>query len=123
MILPMNRYAIFAELLEIEGMLQDDRLNDGDRQALHRAQQALLNVLDRETWHRRPRRSTRSTSDQAKQSHCFCIDRVWRPSRRSDFDYDRYKRLLSEAIDEPKRPALIDLLVEERAKDRGRDHR
>ncbi len=36
----------------------------------------------------------------------------------SDFDYDRYKQLLSEAIDEPKRLALIDLLVEERAKDR-----
>ncbi len=51
MIQRMNRHAIFAELLEIEGMLQDNRLNDGDRQALHGAQQALRNVLDRETWH------------------------------------------------------------------------
>jgi hypothetical protein len=32
-----------------------------------------------------------------------------------DFDYDRYKRLLAEATDEPKRIALIKLLIEERA--------
>jgi hypothetical protein len=32
-----------------------------------------------------------------------------------DFDYDRYKRLLAEATDEPKRIALIDLLIKERA--------
>jgi hypothetical protein len=31
------------------------------------------------------------------------------------FDYDRYRKLLAEAVDEPKRLALIDLLVEERA--------
>jgi hypothetical protein len=47
----MSRDAIMAELLEIEGMLQDDRLNDNDRQALHGAQQALRNVLDPEKWH------------------------------------------------------------------------
>ena len=34
------------------------------------------------------------------------------------FDYDRYKRLLAEAVDEPKRLALIQLLIEERAMDR-----
>lgn len=34
------------------------------------------------------------------------------------FDYNRYRNLLSEAVDEPKRLALIDLLVEERARDR-----
>ena len=33
------------------------------------------------------------------------------------FDYDRYRKLLAEATDEPKRLALIDLLVDERAKD------
>jgi hypothetical protein len=33
------------------------------------------------------------------------------------FDYDRYRRLLAEAVDEPKRLALIDLLIEERAKE------
>jgi hypothetical protein len=33
------------------------------------------------------------------------------------FDYDRYRRLLAEATDEPKRLALIDLLVDEKAKD------
>jgi hypothetical protein len=45
----MNRDAIFAELLEIEGMLQDDRLNDNDRHSLLGAQQALRNILDPET--------------------------------------------------------------------------
>ncbi len=33
------------------------------------------------------------------------------------FDYDRYRKLLAEATDEPKRLAFIDLLVEEKAKD------
>jgi hypothetical protein len=33
------------------------------------------------------------------------------------FDYDRYRRLLAEATDETKRLALIDLLVDEKAKD------
>ena len=46
----MNRDAIEAELLEIEGQLQDERLKDEDRHALHGAQQALRNVLDRDTW-------------------------------------------------------------------------
>jgi hypothetical protein len=47
----MNRDDVEAELLEIEGLLQDDRIKDEDRRALHGAQQALRNVLDRETWH------------------------------------------------------------------------
>ena len=47
----MTRYAMMVELLEIEGLLQDDRLNDNDRHALHGAQQALRNILDPETWH------------------------------------------------------------------------
>jgi hypothetical protein len=34
------------------------------------------------------------------------------------FDYDRYRKLLAEACDEPKRLALIGLLVEERARDK-----
>ena len=34
------------------------------------------------------------------------------------FDYHRYRQLLAEAVDERKRLALIDLLIEERAKDR-----
>jgi hypothetical protein len=33
------------------------------------------------------------------------------------FDYDRYRKLLAEAVDEPKRLALINLLIAERAKD------
>jgi hypothetical protein len=38
------------------------------------------------------------------------------------FDCDRYRRLLAEADDERKRLALIDLLIEERAKDRLAEH-
>jgi hypothetical protein len=34
------------------------------------------------------------------------------------FDYLRYRQLLTEAVDEKRRLALIDLLIEERAKDR-----
>src|SRR5260370_39494901 len=44
----MTRDAIMAELLEIEGLLQDDRLSDNDRHALHGAQQALRNITDAE---------------------------------------------------------------------------
>ncbi|GAC1516602.1 MAG: hypothetical protein NVS1B11_37780 [Terriglobales bacterium] len=39
-------------------------------------------------------------------------------STSEDFDYARYKRLLAEATDEPKRTALIELLIEERARDK-----
>jgi hypothetical protein len=35
----------------------------------------------------------------------------------AEFDYERYRRLLAEATDEPKRLALIDLLINEKAKD------
>ncbi len=34
------------------------------------------------------------------------------------FDYDRYRKLLAEASDEAKRLALINVLIEEKAKDR-----
>lgn len=34
------------------------------------------------------------------------------------FDYHRYRKLLAEAVDEPKRLALINLLVDERARDK-----
>jgi hypothetical protein len=34
------------------------------------------------------------------------------------FDYRRYRQLLAEAVDEQKRLAFIDLLIEERARDR-----
>ena len=47
----MNRDEVEAELLVIEALLQDDKLKDEDRHALHGAQQALLNVLDSDTWH------------------------------------------------------------------------
>ena len=34
------------------------------------------------------------------------------------FDYRRYRQLLAEAVDENKRLALIDVLIEERARER-----
>jgi hypothetical protein len=34
------------------------------------------------------------------------------------FDYHRYQQLLAEAVDEKKRLALIDILIEERARER-----
>jgi len=46
----MNRDAIHTELLELEGMLQDDRMNDHDRIALHGVQQALRHVIEPDTW-------------------------------------------------------------------------
>ena len=41
----------------------------------------------------------------------------------SGFDYDRYRQLLAEAVDEKKRLALINLLIAERAKDRLAEQR
>jgi hypothetical protein len=35
-----------------------------------------------------------------------------------DYDYHRYKKLLAEAVDEGKRLDLIDVLIEEKARDR-----
>jgi hypothetical protein len=46
----MSRDAIRTELLELEGMLQDTRLSDYDRVALHGAQQALRHILQPDTW-------------------------------------------------------------------------
>jgi len=45
---------------------------------------------------------------------------VWAMSNSDDagFDFDRYRRLLAEADDEPKRLAFINLLVDEKAKDK-----
>jgi hypothetical protein len=34
------------------------------------------------------------------------------------YDFHRYRKLLAEAVDEPTRLALIDLLIEERARER-----
>jgi hypothetical protein len=39
------------------------------------------------------------------------------------YDCDRYRKLLAEANDEPKRLALIKLLIDEKAKDRLAAHR
>jgi hypothetical protein len=40
------------------------------------------------------------------------------PEQGSEFDYRRYRRLLAEAVDDRKRLAFIDLLIEERARER-----
>jgi hypothetical protein len=40
----------------------------------------------------------------------------------AEYDFDRYRKLLVEAVDEPRRLALIDLLIRERAMDRLKDH-
>ena len=39
------------------------------------------------------------------------------------YDFDRYRKLLAEADDEPKRLALINLLIEEKARDRLAQHK
>jgi hypothetical protein len=39
------------------------------------------------------------------------------------FDYDRYRKLLAEADDEPKRLAFINLLIDEKARDHWLDNR
>jgi hypothetical protein len=38
------------------------------------------------------------------------------------YNFDRYRKLLAEAVDEPKRLAFIDLLIEEKARDRLANH-
>ena len=38
--------------------------------------------------------------------------------RREAFDYDRYRQLIVEAVDETRRMELINLLIAERARDR-----
>lgn len=40
----------------------------------------------------------------------------------AEYDFDRYRKLLVEAVDEPRRLALIDLLIRERAMDRLKQH-
>jgi hypothetical protein len=34
------------------------------------------------------------------------------------YDYQRYKQLLAEAVDEPKRLELIEIIIQEKARDR-----
>lgn len=38
------------------------------------------------------------------------------------YNFDRYRKLLAEAVDEPKRLAFINLLIEEKARDRLANH-
>jgi hypothetical protein len=39
-------------------------------------------------------------------------------TQEAGYDYDRYRKLLTEAVDETRRRQLIDLLIEEKARDR-----
>lgn len=39
------------------------------------------------------------------------------------YNFDRYRKLLAEADDEPKRLAFINLLIEEKARDRLAQHK
>lgn len=45
-----------------------------------------------------------------------------RMDQAAEHDFDRYRKLLVEAVDEPRRLALIDLLIRERAMDRLKRH-
>lgn len=47
---------------------------------------------------------------------------VRRMDQVAEYDFDRYRKLLVEAVDEPRRLALIDLLIRERAMDRLKRH-
>jgi hypothetical protein len=58
----MDRDAITAELVEIEGMLQDERLKDKDQHALHGAQQPCGMCLMAKRGSRLCKRSTGSTA-------------------------------------------------------------
>ncbi len=44
------------------------------------------------------------------------------PLEKQGFDYARYRRMLAEAVDEPRRLALIEVLIKERAMDRLAAH-
>jgi hypothetical protein len=39
-------------------------------------------------------------------------------TQEAGYDYDRYRKLLAEAVDETRRRQLIDLLIEEKARER-----
>jgi hypothetical protein len=43
-------------------------------------------------------------------------------SQGAGFDYERYRQLLADAVDDKKRLALINLLIEERAMEQLADH-
>jgi hypothetical protein len=53
----------------------------------------------------------------ARHRACESRGRGMREEREA-FDYDRYRQLIVEAVDETRRMALINLLIEERARDR-----
>ena len=66
-----------VELLEIEGMLQDDRLNDNDRHALYGAQQALRNVLASEMWQQASQTFYRIDNRPSEAVNAVAASAVW----------------------------------------------
>jgi hypothetical protein len=49
------------------------------------------------------------------------LDCAWRrgmPEQDAEFDYRRYRQLLAEAVDDRKRLAFIELLIQERAREK-----
>jgi hypothetical protein len=73
----MSRDAIMVELLEIEGMLQDDRLNDNDRHALYGARQALRNVLASEMWQQASQTFYRIDNRPSEAVNAVAASAVW----------------------------------------------
>jgi hypothetical protein len=63
--------------------------------------------------------------DSPRGKHCSRDCTRGREMRNPDvgFDHDRYRKLLSEAVDEKKRLAFIELLIEEQARDRLKSQR
>jgi hypothetical protein len=72
----VTRDAIMAELLEIEGLLQDDRLNDSDGYALFGAQRALRNVLNAEKWQQASQTFYRIDNKPSEAVSRCCIDEM-----------------------------------------------
>jgi hypothetical protein len=60
-----------------------------------------------------------------RNNHRRRVERFWAGAMSKSgagFDYDRYRRLQAEATDERRRLAFIDLLVDEKAKERLAEH-
>ena len=77
---------MLAELIEIEAMLDDDRLSDGDRFALYGAQQALRNVLEPDVCRQLPNLSTGPTHALVTRRAKRGIDRIEGQNCWNDFD-------------------------------------
>jgi len=60
------------------------------------------------------------TDSAVRKESPVWLDCAWRrgmPGQDAKFDYSRYRQLLAEAVDDSKRLAFIELLIQERAKE------